>query len=139
MFRRCPPGCARASGLLLTPPRAMRCEPALCGSMIASSRQTGGSLALACSRALQVTEMRGLLHSGSARLASEIAGGITKARAWEDVLRDVLRGRRRQPKHVGGVYAPPGHHSSGRPGSAAWWEMGSESRVSSAPMPVSAA
>ena len=29
MFRRCPPGCARASGLLLTPPRAMRCEPAV--------------------------------------------------------------------------------------------------------------
>ena len=35
--RRCPPGCARASGLLLAPPRAMRCEPALCGSVIASS------------------------------------------------------------------------------------------------------
>ena len=30
IFRRCPPGCAHASGLLLTPPRAMRCEPALC-------------------------------------------------------------------------------------------------------------
>ena len=41
IFRRCPPGCAHASGLLLTPPRAMRCEPALRGSMIASSRQTG--------------------------------------------------------------------------------------------------
>ena len=43
-FRRCTPGCAQASGLLLTPPRAMRCErPALCCSMIASSRagQTG--------------------------------------------------------------------------------------------------
>ena len=36
-FRRCPPGCAHASGLLLAPPRAMLCEPALCGSMIASS------------------------------------------------------------------------------------------------------
>ena len=41
MFRRCPPACAHASGLLLTPLRAMRCEPALCGSMIASSRLTG--------------------------------------------------------------------------------------------------
>ena len=44
IFRRCPPGCTHASGLLLTPPRrprAMRCEPAPCGSMIASSRLTG--------------------------------------------------------------------------------------------------
>ena len=41
IFRRCPPGCAYASGLLLTPPRAMLCEPALCGSIIASSRLTG--------------------------------------------------------------------------------------------------
>ena len=40
-FLRCPPGCAHASNLnlLLTPPRAimMRCEPALCSSMTASS------------------------------------------------------------------------------------------------------
>ena len=45
IFRSSPPGCqcARASVLLLTPPRAMRCEPAPspCGSMIASSRLTG--------------------------------------------------------------------------------------------------
>ena len=38
MFRRYPAGCAHASGLLLTPPHAMRCEHALCGSMIATSR-----------------------------------------------------------------------------------------------------
>ena len=31
------PGCAHASGLLPRPPRAMRCEPALCCSMIASA------------------------------------------------------------------------------------------------------
>ena len=41
IFRRCPPGCAHVSGLLFTPPRAMCCEPALCCSMIASSRLTG--------------------------------------------------------------------------------------------------
>ena len=32
IFRRCPPGCAHASGLLPTPPRENSCEPALCVS-----------------------------------------------------------------------------------------------------------
>ena len=37
-FRRCPSVCAQASGLLrLTPPRAMRCQPALCGMTRLSS------------------------------------------------------------------------------------------------------
>ena len=68
IFRRCPPGCAHASGLLLTPPRAMRCEPALCGSMIASSRQTGHlgtvSVAMASSRHPS-PRPRCLPHSGT--------------------------------------------------------------------------
>ena len=51
IFRRCPPGCAHASGLLLTPPCAMRCEPALCCSIIASSRLTSAMLQRrSCSR-----------------------------------------------------------------------------------------
>ena len=37
-FRRCPRGCCHASGLLRTPPRTMRFEPALCGSMIPPNR-----------------------------------------------------------------------------------------------------
>ena len=36
-----PPGCAHAIGLLLKHPRAIRCEPSLCGSMIASSHLAG--------------------------------------------------------------------------------------------------
>ena len=34
---QCPHSCSRASGLLLTPPSAMSCEPAVCWRMIASS------------------------------------------------------------------------------------------------------
>ena len=36
-FPPSPPECTHASGLLLTPPRAMRCEPPLCCSRITSS------------------------------------------------------------------------------------------------------
>ena len=36
IFSRCTPGCAHASGLLLTPPHVIRCEPALCGTAAAA-------------------------------------------------------------------------------------------------------